>query len=143
MSDEPVKYDDSYLLRQYAEGSKENKDFFNRVADTLTTQQKEHVALAEDYNELYEDCTKAEKELEGHRNKWGGPTISGHPMMIEQVRQNNELMKENKKFKEILQELYVILEFDPCNTEITDFPQKATKAMNVCSKHIRKFIDNE
>ena len=46
-------------------------------------------------------------------------------------------------FKEKLQEVYLILEFDPYNTEVVDFPRKCTKARNVLAKSIRQLIENE
>lgn len=50
-----------------------------------------------------ERLAQLEAENEGHRNKWGGPTISGHPMMIEQVRRNNELHAEKQALEEELE----------------------------------------
>lgn len=41
-------------------------------------------------------------ELKGHREKWGGPTISAHPAMLEQVRQNNELHAEIKTQADVI-----------------------------------------
>ncbi len=48
------------------------------------------------YEDVADRLQSQADELKGHREKWGGPTISAHPAMIEQMRQNNELHAEIK-----------------------------------------------
>lgn len=47
------------------------------------------------------------------------------------------------EFKEMLQKIYLTLEFDTYNTETINFPPKVVRAMNICSKQIKKFLDEE